>query len=286
MKEQVNSKAETAKISRPRRVSPAAGAGGDPQPSAGSKRAVLLSVCLLAVLGVSWWQAQEAVLRGAVFQLSPDGSWLTVDGVETRDESEVAAVFEPDNGQSLASVDVSERREQLLAIQWVKQARVSKIWPNAVRVAVRERAPVALVPLAGGEAVRMIDADGVLLEYRSTGSDGLPVMTGIDAEMDLRARQDRVKLFMAVMDACSVQRFSERVSEINVADLENALVLAKHEGRLVKLEMGNEHLRHRVEMFLNGVDSWQSALGPLKSVNLRLEGQIPVVLDLGGDRQS
>ncbi len=286
MKKQVNSKAKAAKISRPRQVSPAAGAGGDPQSGARSKRAVLLSGCLLAVLGVSWWHAQEAVLRAAVFQLSPDGSWLTVDGVETRDESEVAAVFEPDNGQSLASVDVSERREQLLAIQWVKEARVSKIWPNAVRVAVRERAPVALVPLAGGEAVRMIDADGVLLEYRSTGSDGLPVMTGIDAEMDLRARQDRVKLFMAVMDACSVQRFSERVSEINVADLENVLVLAKHEGRLVTLEMGNDHLRHRVEMFLNGVDSWQSALGPLKSVNLRLEGQIPVVLDLGGDRQS
>lgn len=286
MKRQVNSKAETAEISRSLRGSPAASVDSGAQPGAGYKRAVLLSGFLLAALGASWWHVQEAVLRAAVFQLSPDGSWLTVDGVETRDESEVAAVFEPDNGQSLASVDVSERRQQLLAIQWVKEARVSKIWPNAVRVAVRERAPVALVPLAGAEAVRMIDADGVLLEYRSTGSDGLPVMTGIDAEMDLRARQDRVKLFMAVMDACSVQRFSERVSEINVADLENALVLAKHEGRLVRLEMGNEHLRHRVEMFLNGVDSWQSALGPLKSVNLRLEGQIPVVLDLGGDRQS
>ena len=286
MNQQVNNKGKTAEISRSRQGSPPESVGSGPRPGAGQKRALLLSGCLLAVLGVSWWQAQEAVLRAAVFQLSPDGSWLTVDGVETGDESQVAAVFEPDNGQSLALVDVSERREQLLAIQWVKEARVSKIWPNAVRVAVRERAPVALVPLAGGDAVRMIDADGVLLEYRSTGSEGLPVLTGIDAEMDLRAREDRVELFIAVMDACSVQRFSERVSEINVADLENALVLAKHEGRLVKLEMGNDHLRHRVEVFLNGFDSWQSALGPLKSVNLRLEGQIPVVLDLAGGRQS
>lgn len=286
MKKQVNSKAKPAKTSILSQILPAARGDSGSQPGARYKRALLLSGCMLAVLGVSWWHAQEAVLRAAVFQLPPDGSWLTVDGIETRDESEVAAVFEPDSGQSLASVDVAERRQQLLAIPWVKEARVSKVWPNAVRVAVRERAPVALVPLAGGEAVRMIDADGVLLEYRSTGNDGLPVMTGIDAEMDLRARQDRVKLFMAVMDACSVQRFSERVSEINVADLENALILAKHESRLVRLEMGNDHLRHRVEMFLNGVDSWQSALGPLKSVNLRLEGQIPVVLDIGGDRQS
>lgn len=286
MKKQVSSKAKPAKTSKLSQVLLAARGDSGSQPGAQHKRAVLLSGLLLAVLGVSWWHAQEAVLQAAVFQLSPDGSWLTVDGVETGDESEVAAVFDPDNGQSLASIDLSKRRQQLLAIQWIKEARVSKVWPNAVRVAVRERAPVALVPLAGGEAVRMIDADGVLLEYRSTGNDGLPVMTGIDAEMDLRARQERVKLFMAVMDACSVQRFSERVSEINVADLENALVLAKHEGRLVRLEMGNDHLRHRVEIFLNGVDSWQSALGPLKSVNLRLEGQIPVVLDLGGDRQS
>ncbi len=286
MKKQVSSKAKPAKTSRLSQVLLAARGDSGSQPGARYKRAVLLSGFLLAVLGVSWWQAQEAVLRAAVFRLSPDGSWLTVDGVETGDESEVAAVFEPDNGQSLASVDVAERRQQLLAIQWVKEARVSKVWPNTVRVAVRERAPMALVPLAGGEAVRMIDADGILLEYRSAGNDGLPIMTGVDAEMDLRARQDRVKLFMAVMDACSVQRFSERVSEINVADLENALVLAKHEGRLVRLEMGNDHLRHRVEMFLNGVDSWQSALGPFKSVNLRLEGQIPVVLDIGGDRPS
>lgn len=286
MKKQVNTEAKPAKISELSQIAPTARVDSGSQPRAGYKRAVLLSGCLLAVLGVCWWHAQEAVQRAPVFQLSQDESWLTVDGIETRDEFEVAAVFEPDNGQSLASVDVSQRREQLLAIPWVKEARVSKIWPNAVRVVVRERAPVALVLLAGSESVRMIDADGVLLEYSGVGSDGLPVMTGIDAEMDLRARQDRVKLFMAVMDACSVQRFSERVSEINVADLENALVLAKHEGRLVKLELGNEHLRHRVETFLHGVDGWQSALGRLKSVNLRLEGQIPVVLDLAGDKQS
>ena len=286
MTKKVNNQAKTAKVSESRQASPKASSSDGTQFGAGAKRAVLLWSCLLALLGVSCWYAQGALLRAACFQLSPDGSWLTVEGVETRDESELAAVFEPDNGQSLASVDVEERRKQLLAVAWVKDASVAKIWPDAVRVVVRERAPVALVPLSGGEAVRMIDADGVLLEYSSTGSDGLPVMTGIDAEMDLRARQDRVKLFVAVMDACSLQGFSERVSEVNVADLENALVLAKHEGRLVRLEMGNEHLRHRVEMFLNGADSWKSALGPLKSVNLRLKGQIPVVLDLAGDRQS
>ena len=286
MNKQPMSKDNGAKTSALRRVWVALGFGGSPQPNAAFKRGVLRSGCLLALLCTAWWFVHEVALQAEMFRLSQDGAWLTVEGVESTDESEVTALFEPDKGQSLAMIDIVERRRQLLAIPWVREAWVSKVWPDGVRVVVRERAPVALVPLAGAEAVRMIDADGVLLAYSSVGSDGLPVLTGIDAEMDLVARQDRVEFFMAVMDACSVQRFSERVSEVNVADLANAVVLAKHNGRLVQLQLGHEHLRHRVEMFLNGVDGWQSALGPVKAVNLRLEGQIPVVLDLKLDKKS
>lgn len=286
MKKQPMSEDKAAKTSALRRTWVALGFGGSPQPSAAIKRGVLRSGCLLALLCGAWWFVDEVALQAEVFRLSQDGAWLTVAGVESRDESEVTALFEPDKGRSLAMLDIVERRQQLLAIQWVREAWVSKVWPDGVRVVVRERAPVALVPLAGAESVRMIDADGVLLAYSGVGSDGLPVLTGIDADMDLGARQDRVELFMAVMDACSVRRFSERVSEVNVADLANAVVLAKHDGRLVQLELGQEHLRHRVEMFLNGVDSWRSALGPVKAVNLRLEGQIPVVLDLEQDKKS
>ena len=286
MKKQSKSKGRAAKTSALRQAWAALGFGGSLRPSVAFKRGVLRSGCLLALLGAAWWFVHEVALQAEVFRLSQDGAWLTVEGVESRDESEVRALFEPDQGRSLAMLDIVERRQQLLAIQWVREAWVSKVWPDGVRVVVRERAPVALVPIAGAEAVRMIDADGVLLAYSSAGSDGLPILTGIDAEMDLGARQDRVEFFMAVMDACGVRRFSERVSEVNVADLANAVVLAKHEGRLVQLQLGQEHLRHRVEMFLNGVNGWQSALGPVKAVNLRLEGQIPVVLDREQDKKS
>jgi cell division protein FtsQ len=279
-------KGKAAKTSVLRRVRAALGFGGGLQPSAVFKSRLLRSGLLMAVLGTAWWSVREVALQAEVFRLSQDGDWLTVEGVASGDETELRALFDPDKGHSLAKLDIVERRQQLLVIQWVKEASVSKVWPDGVRVVVRERAPVALVPISGAATVRTIDADGVLLAYNSLGRDGLPVLTGIDAEMELGARKDRVEFFMAVMDACSVQRFSERVSEVNVADLANAIVLAKHEGRLVQLELGKEHLRHRVEMFLNGVDGWQSALGPVKAVNLRLEGQIPVVLDLDQDKKS
>ena len=286
MKKRPMSKGKAAKTSALRRVWAALCFGGGLQPSAVFKSRVLRLGLLLVLLGTAWWGVREVALQAEVFRLPQDGDWLTVEGAESRDEAEVRALFEPDSGHSLAKLDIVERRQQLLAIRWVREAWVSKVWPDGVRVVVRERAPVALVPIAGAATVRMIDADGVLLGYSGVGSDGLPVLTGIDAGMDLGARKDRVEFFMAVMDACNVQGFSERVSEVNVADLANAVVLARHEGRLVQLELGKDHLRHRVEMFLNGVDGWQSALGPVKAVNLRLEGQIPVVLDVDQDKKS
>ena len=286
MNKQAKSKGNPAKPSALREVWWALGFGGSLQSSAAFKRGMLHFGCLLALLATAWWCVHEIALQAEVFRLSQDGAWLTVEGLESRDESEVRALFDPDKGRSLAMLNIEERRQQLLAIHWVREARVSKVWPDGVRVVVRERPPVALVPIAGADTVRMIDADGVLLDYSSVGSEGLPVLTGIAAEMDSAARHGRVEFFMAVMDACSVRHFSESVSEINVSDLENAVVLAKHDGRLVQLELGHEHLRHRVEMFLDGVDGWQSVLGPVKAVNLRLEGQIPLVLDLRQNKKS
>ena len=101
--------------------------------------------CVLALLGGAWWLVYGVALQAEVFRLSQDGTWLTVEGVETRDESEVTALFKSDKGRSLAGIDIRKRRQELLAIRWVRDARVSKIWPNAVRVVVQERAPVALV---------------------------------------------------------------------------------------------------------------------------------------------
>ncbi len=51
---------------------------------------------------------------------------------------------------AFTSVPIHKRRQQLLAIDWVEEASVSKIWPNTLKVQVHERAPVAFVHLPAG----------------------------------------------------------------------------------------------------------------------------------------
>ena len=66
------------------------------------------------------------------------------------------------------------------------------------------------------------------------------------------------------------------VSEVDVADLTNAVVLAKHRGRMIKLQMGDRHLKHRLDVFLSYIEAWRSEYGPVQAVDLRFEKQVTV----------
>ena len=106
----------------------------------------------------------------------------------------------------------------------------------------------------------------------------LPVLTGIDSDMPSAERRKRIQLFESVMEACARadRELGQTVSEIDVSDERNAIVLAKYEDRMVRLQMGDRHLNHRLEVFLNYIEAWQAEFGPIESVDLRFEKQVAV----------
>src|SRR6185312_2770936 len=66
---------------------------------------------------------------------------LVVEGIHYASPSQVRHVFAPDFGRSLYLVPLNARRKELLAIDWVEQATVSRVWPNTVKVRIEERRP-------------------------------------------------------------------------------------------------------------------------------------------------
>ena len=75
---------------------------------------------------------------------------LTIEGLNYASRAKVQRVFAEDFDHSVFSVPLDERRRRLLAIDWVEDASVSRIWPDRLVVRIRERQPVAfvLLPLA------------------------------------------------------------------------------------------------------------------------------------------
>lgn len=97
---------------------------------------------------------------------SPDErrAGLTMDGVVHASRSRVLTTFSPDFGHSVFQAPIDERRRRLLAIDWVEDASIARIWPNRMAVHIKERKPVAFVnlPAPGGRGSRvlLIDAQG------------------------------------------------------------------------------------------------------------------------------
>lgn len=252
---------------------PVATAGGGPVGTAALRMIAAALVCVLAV-GLAYL----FVLQASVFRFEPGSGGLRVEGLSAVRLDEVEAVFAPVAGRSLALVDVGKLRRELEAVPWVLSARVARIWPATVRVSVDEREAVAFLRAAGSRSVQMVDSNGVILDLRFSEETSLPVVTGIDREMPRQERLDRLRLFEEVMVAFaeSASELSEAVSEVDVTDARNAVVLTKHDGQVVRLQMGDQHLRHRLEVFLSYIGAWRSEFGAVESVDLRFEKQVAV----------
>jgi cell division protein FtsQ len=71
-------------------------------------------------------------------------------------------------------------------------------------------------------------------------------------------------------------RYSEQISEVDLSDARNARVSTIHDGAVVELQMGDEFLRHRFEVYLQHVGQWKTEFGTVRSIDLRFKDQVVV----------
>ena len=121
--------------------------------------------------------ATVVVLAGAAVWLAAFTGVLGVRTVAVRGASAVsadtilaAAAVTP--GTPLIRLDSAGISRRVGRIPGVQHARVSRSWPNTVRIDVVERTPLAVIPR--GSAFALVDSDGVLFQQVSAAPPGLP----------------------------------------------------------------------------------------------------------------
>jgi cell division protein FtsQ len=78
-------------------------------------------------------------------------------------------------------VDTRELVSVVMGHPWVEQAKATWRWPNRLIVSVRERTPIAQMPISGGWV--LLDRDGGLLPPTHSGvTFSLPIVTNLDIE--------------------------------------------------------------------------------------------------------
>ncbi len=243
----------------------------------------LLPVTLLLVsVTLAFQQAENLLIDDARFRMGtpeepgaalPD---IQVYGLVHASEEAVMGVFAEDAGRSLYLFPVEERRRRLLAVNWVKDATVARIWPNRVEVHVQERTPVAFVHLDSGRSrVLLIDEDGVLLETPPKSDFRLPVLRGISEAQSEPKRAIRVRRAIELLH--DTGSLGEEISEVDVSDPDNLKVSLRVGGNAVLLMVGHANFRSRIENFLSHYADIRRRLPAATTFDLRLDDRITAV---------
>ena len=238
----------------------------------------------LAVLVYTGRQLHRFVNTDPRFTLAgPDdrGAGLSMDGVIYASRYRVLATFTPDFGRSVFLAPISERRRRLLAIDWVKDASIARIWPNRMAVHILERKPVAFVnlPVSGGRGSRvlLIDGEGVLLEQPPQSHFAFPVLSGITDEQSELERRLRVQAMQRLLG--DVGPLGKNISEVNAAAPENIVIVTKVEGVAVELVMGNQRFSQRLQNFLEHYPEIRRHSVNARAFDLRLDDRITAGAD-------
>src|SRR5262245_3814411 len=105
---------------------------------------VLFGFFVLALAGVSTamaaYKVRQFVINDPQFRLSRERKdAITVQGLRYASRWKVQRVFAGDYDRSIYLLPLAERQRRLLAIDWIEDATVSRVWPDRIVIRIRER---------------------------------------------------------------------------------------------------------------------------------------------------
>lgn len=239
-----------------------------------------LVIALLSTVGGVYAvvRTEDFVIRDPRFTLTEAS--FDMEGLNYTSRQQVRAIFTRDIGRSIYWCPIFHRRLQLMGIDWVEDASVTRIWPNRISVTIKERRPVAFVDSVerdGRRRYALVDREGVLLDPRRAVRLKLPVLTGFRASDTPELRRERVARFERLQQ--EVGRTLDKISDIDVTDTENIKVTLPYEGRAVVLLLGNRGYGVRLQKFYDNYPEIRKRSPHATVLDLRMEGSITAVAE-------
>jgi cell division protein FtsQ len=245
--------------------------------STGRIVAVSIAFCVLLIASIYIFHRLEQFLirdpRFALNGVDGDPAAIEIAGAAHASRTQIEQVFSIDLGRSVYLLPLSDRREALRSVDWVRDASVARLWPNRVVVSVQERKPVAFLTL-GPSHFGLIDEDGVILPP-APDRFTLPVLTGVHASDSPAERRDRVHRMLRL--TLELGDNVQNISEIDVSDRDNLKVTVPKDGHIMTLLLGDRNFARRYQVFLNHYGDIKRQRPNTATLDLRLDDRITAV---------
>jgi cell division protein FtsQ len=213
-----------------------------------------------------------AIVQGlAVFHVDQ----IVVRGNQRLSTGEVLALLQGLRGQSILSVDLEEWRRALLRSPWVADAVLRRSLPSTVEVTIQERAPLGIGRIDG--VLYLVDDRGAIIdEYGPRYADlDLPIIDGLSSNPhDETTDVYRATLVRRLLEALRPRRMAGQISQIDVSDARNAVVLLEGDPTLIRL--GNERFVERLQSYFDIAPALRERVPAIDYVDLRFDERVYV----------
>lgn len=206
---------------------------------------------------------------------------IETSGLSHVSRSQVMDVLGADIGRNIFRISLEDRKRQLEEIPWVESAAFMRLLPHRLRVAIKERTPVAFIHVRN--KVALIDANGVIMELppHSSAKYSFPVITGTADGEPLSTLAARMKIFSALMKDLDSggANYSRGLSEVDLSDPDDAKVTVEDPNGALVVHLGSSDYLERYKIYTRHVQEWRQQFNKLESVDLRFNGQVIVNAD-------
>ncbi len=240
----------------------------------------LLAVASLAALFVFYsserYVSENPRFRFRLAKMAGDEDNLRIMGANRAAADEIRSFFRTDQGRSLYSMPLEERRSQILRVKWVREAAVIRRWPDGIDVVVSERRPVAFVHLPRRRSdppkLMLVDDAGELLPIPERHSYKLPVLLGLREDQTAAERAERLHLMRYFFDDIAGQRV--KVAELDLGDTRNLKCRVSLNGRTLNLLLGADGFGANVRRFIDHWPEIQQRMPQAQVLDMRVPDHI------------
>lgn len=231
-------------------------------------------VAIVALVVVGTWSMATLIVGAPALQVGH----ITVRGNERLSTGEVLALVDELRGKNILTVRLAEWRERILTSPWVEDATIRRVLPSTLEISVHERRPMGIGRL--GTALYLVDPRGVIVdEYGPNYADiDLPIIDGLSGRGPRTTGlidPPRAEFAARVLSALEAKpELIKRVSQVDVADVHNAIVIL--DGDTALLRLGESDFAERLQQYIDLAPALHARIETIDYVDLRFDERLYV----------
>jgi cell division septal protein FtsQ len=212
----------------------------------------VLKTVLAVALGLLAYLGYRTAVSASFFKVKA----VDVAGASRASREDIRSAVMRLSNAGVWQADLEVIAKELKELPWVREAVVTRVLPDGLRVRVTEREPRVISRTGGGRLV-WVDDDGVVLGTASPGDEDF-FIRGIDESRTVDAAKHnsaRVNVARELSREWKQMGLTKRVSELNLENLDDVRVQLAGPDAAIEVRLGKEEFGKRLRQALEVLDA-------------------------------